>query len=42
MRRKSAAADRMFSLLVRHMNEALHIDGGYKFTKEQEIPVWLS
>ena len=42
MRRKSAAADRMFSLLVQHMHQALHIDGGYKFTKEQEIPSWLS
>ncbi len=42
MRRKSDAADRMFSLLVRHMNEALHIDAGYKFDRREEFPQWLS
>jgi hypothetical protein len=41
MARKSAAADRMFTLLVRHMHEALHIDAGYKFEKQEEVPAWL-
>lgn len=41
MRRKSAAADRMFTLLVHHMHEAIKIDGGYKFEKKVEAPSWL-
>jgi hypothetical protein len=41
MRRKSDAADRMFTLLVKHMHEAIQIDGGYKFTKKVEVPAWL-
>lgn len=42
MRRKSEAADRMFTELVRHMGEALRIDNGRHFTKETEVPKWLS
>ena len=41
MRRKSDQADRMFTLLVRHMHEALQIDAGYKFEKKVEMPSWL-
>jgi hypothetical protein len=41
MRRKADAADRMFTALVRHMNEAIKIDGGYKFSHETEVPTWL-
>lgn len=41
MRRKSEAADRMFSQLVLHMNQALQIDSGLKFEQEAEIPEWL-
>lgn len=41
MRRKSEAADRMFTMLVSHMNEAQQIESGYKFTEEVEIPTWL-
>jgi hypothetical protein len=41
MRRKSEAADRMFSMLVSHMHESLRIDSGYKFTQEVEVPSWL-
>lgn len=41
MRRKSAAADRMFTLLVRHMREALQIDSGYQIDQPTEVPAWL-
>jgi hypothetical protein len=41
MQRKSAQADRMFSLLVEHMHAALKIESGYKFTQEVSIPAWL-
>jgi len=41
MRRKSDAADRMFSMLVEHMQQSLKIDAGYKFTKEVRVPSWL-
>ncbi len=41
MRRKSEAADKMFSMLVEHMHAALKIEAGYKFTKEVEVPSWL-
>lgn len=41
MRRKSDNADRMFSNLVLHMNEALRIESGYKFDKKVELPAWL-
>jgi len=41
MQRKSAAADRMFNLLVEHMNTALKIESGYKFTQEVQSPAWL-
>lgn len=40
-RRKSVAADRMFTALVQHMHESLAIESGYKFTKEVEVPSWL-
>jgi hypothetical protein len=42
MQRKSDAADRMFTLLVSHMGEAMQIDAGYKFTHQTEIPSWLN
>jgi hypothetical protein len=41
LRRKSAAADRMFSLLVEHMNAAMQIKTGVKFEKATEVPAWL-
>lgn len=41
MRRKAGAADRMFDNLVKYMNAAMVIDGGYKFTKDVETPKWL-
>jgi hypothetical protein len=41
MRRKSEAADRMFSMLVAHMHEAQRIETGNKFTQEMELPRWV-
>lgn len=41
MKRKSDAADKMFSLLVRHMNDSMKIDSSYRFEKKTEIPTWL-
>lgn len=40
LRRKQAAADKMFDELIRHMHEAIRIEGGYKFEKEVQIPCW--
>ena len=42
MRRKSEAADRMFTSLVEHMNEAIRLDVGQKFEKNVEVPSWLT
>lgn len=41
LQRKSVAADRMFSELIAHMNEAIGVDRSVKFTKEEELPAWL-
>lgn len=41
MRRKSVAADRMFSQLVTHMNDATKIKTGQTFDVEEKIPSWL-
>ncbi len=41
MQRKSAACDRMFTMLVSHMHEAQMIESGYKFNKTVEVPTWL-
>jgi len=42
MQRKAAQADQMFSALVAQMNAAIAIDRATEFTKQQEIPEWLS
>lgn len=42
LKRKAADADRMFSALVSKMNESLHIERRAEFTKETEVPPWLS
>jgi len=42
LRRKAAAADRMFSSLVAEMNRALHVARGIDFTIPEEKPSWLS
>lgn len=41
LRRKSDAADKMFSELVAHMGEAMRLDGRAKYTKAVEVPKWL-
>lgn len=41
MQRKAVQADRMFTGLMAHMNQAMTIDAGYRFEKEVEVPEWL-
>lgn len=41
LRRKSEAADRMFSELVGHMNDAMKIDRSLKYERKVEAPSWL-
>lgn len=41
LQRKANQADRMFSLLVQHMNKAIRIDTGYRAEKNAEVPTWL-
>lgn len=41
LQRKAAAADRMFTELVTHMNNSTRIERGVKFTKKQKAPAWL-
>lgn len=41
LRRKSDAADRMFSELVAHMNDAMRLDRGMKYEKPMGVPAWL-
>ncbi len=40
MRRKSDNADRMFASLIEHMHKSIRIDGGVKYEKQMEVPVW--
>lgn len=42
LQRKAVAADRMFSSLVAHMNDAEHIRRKNDFTKKEKVPAWLS
>lgn len=41
LQRKAKAADKMFSDLVLHMNEATSINRISVFSREQEVPPWL-
>lgn len=41
-RRKADAADRMFTELVAHMNNAISIDRSAAFTNREQVPSWLS
>lgn len=41
LKRKSEAADRMFTDLVNYMNDILKIDRNREFEKEMEVPIWL-
>lgn len=42
LQRKAVAADKMFSYLVEHMDEAVGMDRTSQFTTREEIPSWLS
>lgn len=39
--RKSEAADRMFTELVAHMNDAMRLERGAKYEKAMGVPAWL-
>jgi hypothetical protein len=41
LQRKAAAADKMFSQLVAHMNDAINIDRSVTFNKKEKVPEWL-
>lgn len=41
LQRKAGQADKMFDLLVEHMNHALDVDR-YDYSKEIEVPSWLA
>lgn len=41
LQRKAQQADEMFSRLVQHMNEALHVTQGAVHTNATEVPSWL-
>jgi len=41
LRRKAEAADKMFSSLVQHMNQAISVDGRTEFSEKEEVPPWL-
>jgi hypothetical protein len=41
LQRKSEAADRMFTSLVAHMNDAMKIDRNVTFNKQEILPTWL-
>lgn len=41
LRRKAAQADRMFTRLVEHMNDALGVERARDFALSEEVPSWL-
>lgn len=41
LRRKSEAADRMFTELVAHMNDAMRLERGARYEKPMGVPAWL-
>lgn len=41
MQRKAIAADRMFSALVQHMNEAVMVDRSAVFVEQEKLPAWF-
>ena len=42
IQRKSIQADAMFEALVKHMNDAIHIDQSSNYDTPMEVPSWLS
>jgi len=41
LQRKATQADRMFTDLVKHMNDALSLDRGRSYGAEVKVPTWL-
>jgi superfamily II DNA or RNA helicase len=41
LKRKARQADTMFTSLVAHMNDAIHIDRGTEFPETERMPSWL-
>jgi hypothetical protein len=41
LKRKSIAADKMFTDLVYYMNESLNINRIVKYDNKMEVPAWL-
>ena len=41
LQRKAEAADKMFSMLVMHMTDALRIGPDARFDMSEEVPSWL-
>jgi hypothetical protein len=41
LQRKAAQADSMFGALVKHMNDALHVDRSNTYAKEAKVPSWV-
>jgi hypothetical protein len=41
LRRKAAAADRMFTALVGHMNDSMRLERGVNYNTKVEAPSWL-
>jgi hypothetical protein len=42
LQRKAQQADAMFTALVAHMNDALHLQSDREFSTPEEVPLWLS
>jgi hypothetical protein len=42
LKRKAAAADRMFESLCFHMGNAMHLERSSEFAEQERIPEWLS
>lgn len=42
LQRKSDQADRMFTMLVRYMNESTRVQGGSSFCEREIVPMWLN
>ena len=41
LERKANQADRMFTMLVEHMRDAMRVDAKWKFDQNEELPSWL-
>lgn len=41
LQRKADQADKMFTALIRHMNDAIDLDKNNGLTQQEEVPAWL-